>query len=642
MKGFSAVCLLLVGATAVLSAPTAHSGANASGSVFVSPSPIDASRDTKVNANMPGTENGAWVLQNAGGVVGDHRDQPLGSTSTNDMSSNSASSSSSESSTSASSDAAAAPTVLIETSDASTAMAGSQHQPVVGTAVMGANPTVESSAASHGSAMNASQNSAGSDAHTVNVSQLFGTTGTSGAVAAVPVVAVQASNVQPVEVRSASIQPVAVQSASVQPVAVHPVVLQNVSVQPVAVAAVPAELVAVHGATAAPSALQGSDTAVVSAQVNNQRSSQAFQVGDGPIVAVLPAGSNLSATWDTSSGQQPVIGFANLPTTSTQATLLAVPVAVAAVPVATVEAPSVATTQATAATVVVSSSTATLVAVTDSSVVSVIESSPASVVSGVDLSQGTGVASGASSSSASGVNNVPVILPVGVTLSQANMANHGNMGATGAAVPVRVGSAGSNTIGMVNQAGNPLVQQNHRVEFELVDFQMNSSTNSNLNQAINITVQITAGALPPAVAINQNMALGTNAGATVNGQPAIVMHMPETTSGVQNVFNGNYVSSNNNKVSVSKTITLDLCGAISDKAFMQVTVNPITGFTCAVNINFPTAARSTEAFWSDPLQCNSGDMQGYSFRLWYRVRNYNIDWAQCQQNRPAAAGTATA
>ena len=76
------------GVAAVLSAPTAFSGANSAGTVFVSPSPMDASRDTVANSNMPGTENGAFVLQNAGGIVGDHRDQPLlgsmHSTSSND------------------------------------------------------------------------------------------------------------------------------------------------------------------------------------------------------------------------------------------------------------------------------------------------------------------------------------------------------------------------------------------------------------------------------------------------------------------------------------------------------------------------------------------------------------------------------
>ena len=160
----------------------------------------------------------------------------------------------------------------------------------------------------------------------------------------------------------------------------------------------------------------------------------------------------MSATWDTSSGQQPVIGFANLATTA-RPTLLAVPIVaavrtvpavrtVAAVPVAVVE------QTATAATVEVVAVTQAIPVVAVSQSTEIQESSPASVVSGVDLSSSGG---SAMSSSASGVNSVPVILPVGVTsLNQANMNQ---------AVPVRVGSEGSNTIGIVNQAGNPVVQQ---------------------------------------------------------------------------------------------------------------------------------------------------------------------------------------
>ena len=87
------------------------------------------------------------------------------------------------------------------------------------------------------------------------------------------------------------------------------------------------------------------------------------------------------------------------------------------------------------------------------------------------------------------------------------------------------------------------------------------------------------------------------------------MHSPESTTGLQHVFKGTYVSASNNKIGINRELTVDLCGAISDvsipffmypyreevgihvnylcsqKAFMQVTVNPISGYTCAINLS---------------------------------------------------------
>ncbi|GAU94578.1 hypothetical protein RvY_06321 [Ramazzottius varieornatus] len=98
---------------------------------------------------------------------------------------------------------------------------------------------------------------------------------------------------------------------------------------------------------------------------------------------------------------------------------------------------------------------------------------------------------------------------------------------------------------------------------------------------------------------------------------AIVMQQPGTTTGLQVIFNGTY-DPLINKVPVPRTFFLDLCGALSDKAFIQVAVSQPVGqqYFCAMNIAFPSAARDSEAYWTEPLQCNSElqDVEGWSFR----------------------------
>jgi hypothetical protein len=186
------------------------------------------------------------------------------------------------------------------------------------------------------------------------------------------------------------------------------------------------------------------------------------------------------------------------------------------------------------------------------------------------------------------------------------------------------------------------VQQNHRIEIQLIDFQWNNSANTNINQNIALSVKITAGALSPSSAIAQNINLSDMTPVVVNRSP-VLLTTAETTSGLQQVFNGTYLTNLDNKIHISRTITQDLCGQIPDRALLTLVVAPLTAadtafqqqsYTCVINLNFPTAARSTESFWSDIMQCNSGLINGFSFRLWYQVRQYNIDWNECQQNRP--------
>lgn len=316
----------------------------------------------------------------------------------------------------------------------------------------------------------------------------------------------------------------------------------------------------------APAVGQPMSTAFVQTNVGSQQVNQSFATGDGPIVAILPAGSNLSATWDLSNEARPTIGFAPILLTSTPSSMAMLPV------------PMVAGSQ---------------------------------------------------------LVKVPMILPVGVPVTE-------NQSILRASAPVLVGGGliASKAAAQVVDSDRVVIQQNHRFEFQLMDLQMNNSANPVLIQNIAVSVRVTAGVITPAAAVNQNAFV---IGASNNLTP--VMAAPETTSGVQQVFNGTYNTSIDNKVHVGRTITQDLCGQISDKAFMTVVIQPLSGanapnfpqqqsYTCVVNLNFPTAVRSTESFWSDILQCNSGLVNDFSYRLWYRVRQYNIDWANCQQNKP--------
>lgn len=192
-----------------------------------------------------------------------------------------------------------------------------------------------------------------------------------------------------------------------------------------------------------------------------------------------------------------------------------------------------------------------------------------------------------------------------------------------------------------------IVQLNHRIELEPMDFQMNNTKQPKLNINVAITTLITAGSIPISSIARQKQTLGaraatgavTNISLVVDDDQEIVMARPETTTGVQLLFKGTYKNvaddNSDNKVPVPRTFFLDLCGSISDKAFIQVVITkPVDKtYICAINLAFPTAARDTEAIWTDPITCESIQDE-WSFRLWFKLRQYNIGWYQCQQNRP--------
>lgn len=238
--------------------------------------------------------------------------------------------------------------------------------------------------------------------------------------------------------------------------------------------------------------------------------------------------------------------------------------------------------------------------------------------------------------------NIPVILPVGVAVT----GNQNTFGLLAIAPNLQAGPqigglAGSNRslIGPVNPDGM-IAQQNHRIEIQLIDFQMNNSANSDINQNLAIFLKFSTVVVGQAIGDVRNFNLADATPVQVRQASAVVV--PQTTSGMQQIFNGTYRTSASNKVAVSRTITQDLCGQMNDKAILNVVIAPLTAadgsnfqqqsYSCVVDLTFPTAARISESFWSDTLQCNSGDVNGFSSRLWYRIRQYNINSLSCQQN----------
>ncbi|OWA51545.1 hypothetical protein BV898_16024 [Hypsibius exemplaris] len=481
-------------ASPVFTAPAMNMNATDS-SVFVSPSPIDASRDAVNNTGLPGAQGGAWVSNNSVAAMGDAN--------------------------------------------------MNRNQPLVANNVV---PAI---------APMAFFDSFGAVINTENLTS--------------------AANARPAVMQAAVPQAAIAKASGMIPQAQGNMFANN----------------DMRVKRDVPAVGQPMSTASVQTIVGSQQVNQSFATGDGPIVAVLPAGSNFSATWDLNSGASPTIRFASIQQTST-------PSSMAMPPVVLVAAQSESTSTSTVST-----------------------SQIAETSSGVD----------------SQLVKVPMILPVGVPINA-------NQSILDASAPVLVGggmvasNGGAQVSRPVVDSDRVVIQQNHRIEFQLIDLQMNNSANTVLIQNIAVSVRVTAGVITPAAAVNQNLSV---IGAPNNLTP--VMAAPETTSGVQQVFNGTYNTSIDNKVHVGRTITQDLCGQISDKAFMTVVIQPLSNadapnfpqqqsYTCVINLNFPTAVRSTESFWSDTLQCNSGLINGFSYRLWYRVRQYNIDWANCQQNRP--------
>jgi len=171
-------------------------------------------------------------------------------------------------------------------------------------------------------------------------------------------------------------------------------------------------------------------------------------------------------------------------------------------------------------------------------------------------------------------------------------------------------------------------------ELHVVDFEMTGAANQNAALYANLT----AGALPPLLAQEAEKRNRDVTPLQANNPQLLA---PESTTGYEQIFNGSLGSG---KVAVQRTLSLDLCGQIPDKGLLMVTVKPVQSgsfpavhYTCAINLNIRTATRETESFWSDVFPCNAENASGTSVKLWYKVRQWNVNWTQCQQNRPSRA-----
>jgi hypothetical protein len=172
----------------------------------------------------------------------------------------------------------------------------------------------------------------------------------------------------------------------------------------------------------------------------------------------------------------------------------------------------------------------------------------------------------------------------------------------------------------------------HKIEYQFLDFQMNQTAPFATNLVQNLEIYV-------------NMSFGTHPG-FVDGDNfteggAFTSDFPASPLGYTQLYSGLYNGGADNKVNIDRTITMDMCGFFYEKGWMDVWIRPtnpaIAGafregyYTCFYNLNLgKEIIHEGESRWSNILQCNSGSLNNYSFRLWYQMRFYNIDAKTCQ------------
>ncbi|XP_055336608.1 calphotin-like [Paramacrobiotus metropolitanus] len=474
------------------------------------------------------------------------------------------------------------------------------------------------------------------------------------------------------------------------------------------------EPVAAQAANAQPA------VALVTSDVNNQQSNQSFAIDPTkPIIAILPPGSNFTATWNASNGMpasqplaiskrevptvvvtgdQPVAVSSNggnqsvlvesskpviaiLPPNSNltatipegapavapavapvapvaapvaveQQNVSAVAVPVAAVPV--VAAPNVSVANASSAEPEVKAVAVPMAAIGSNNALDAnavasnasasapsniaVTNATATDVSGNNASNAAVVAQSPPVSQADHGVDIPVILPVGA----GNITNKEQLAAIPGAIPIPIASlpVGSGETKMVQQVpvsnqtqpSGDLIQQNHRFELQVVDFELSNAE----GQSGEVLVNLTAGALPPVMAETAAL-LGKDVTPMQANNPHLLA--PESTTNYEQVYSGSF----SQKASLQHSISLDLCGQIPDKGLLQVQIKPSGNgtvtplqYTCPINLNIRTYPRESEAFWSEAFPC-AGTSGVNTAKLWYKVRQWNINWSQCQQQRPSQA-----
>ncbi|OWA51544.1 hypothetical protein BV898_16023 [Hypsibius exemplaris] len=208
---------------------------------------------------------------------------------------------------------------------------------------------------------------------------------------------------------------------------------------------------------------------------------------------------------------------------------------------------------------------------------------------------------------------------------------------------------------VITDAGRqPIINQNRRVEIRLIDFQMNrtgSTSQRGINQNFTIAVKFIAGSIP-VLAADEDLAVVDNAATIFHGNNSDSIHpnttiIHQSTSGFQQVFNGTYLTSNENKVPVQRIITAELCGQFTqiDRGYLEISIKPspdiseedklLEGYyKCSTNFAYSPASQESDAFWTNVDHCSSGNLTNFSYRLWFKTRQYVIDSAACQNSRP--------
>lgn len=217
----------------------------------------------------------------------------------------------------------------------------------------------------------------------------------------------------------------------------------------------------------------------------------------------------------------------------------------------------------------------------------------------------------------------------------------------------------------ISSERRPIVNQNRRVEMKFLDFQMNyTAVNQAINQDIVIAVKFIAGTVP-VLAANEDLAVVPsvsipNSPTIFHGNSSDTIHpnttiVTENTAGFQEIFNGAYqtASSFGNKVAVQRVVTVEMCGQFNefDRGYLDVSIKPASNngtnfsaavnrfadgyYKCVVQLGYAPAARESESYWSDVIQCNGIiSATGYSYRLWFRTRQYVVDGGSCLRSKP--------
>jgi hypothetical protein len=169
----------------------------------------------------------------------------------------------------------------------------------------------------------------------------------------------------------------------------------------------------------------------------------------------------------------------------------------------------------------------------------------------------------------------------------------------------------------------------HRGEFQFIDFQMNQTTpfSTSLTQPMEIWTNVTYGPHP-----------------TGQSSGSLTSPIPPSTEWYSQLFAGNYTSGVDNTINIDRTWSVDMCGLNYTMGYIDVWVRPLTGsnpgafqegfYTCFFNFNYPdTMLNKPDAKWSPIMQCNSGPINNYSFRLWYQFRFYNVHPNTCMSGK---------